>query len=118
MIRILWGAMGGIAVFFAVLGAILPLLPTVPFILLAAFCFARSSTRAHNWLMNHKTFGPMIHDWQTRGAISLRSKKIATATFVGSITMGILFGLPPIAIIGQVAALTGTAIFLWTRPSA
>jgi len=56
-------------VFLGAIGIVLPLLPTTPFILLAAFCFARSSKRCHGWLVNHKVFGPIITNWTEYGAI-------------------------------------------------
>ena len=67
--RYLWLSFGFIALALGMAGAVLPLLPTTPFILLAAFCFARSSRRFHNWLLNHRTFGPMIENWRQEGAI-------------------------------------------------
>ena len=60
------------------IGIVLPLLPTVPFLLLAAFFFAQSSERLHNWIMAHNIFGPMIEDWQNSGAIRPGAKKAAT----------------------------------------
>jgi uncharacterized membrane protein YbaN (DUF454 family) len=61
----------------AVLGIFLPLLPTTPFALLAAACFARSSEKWHQWMLNNDTFGPMIRNWERRRCISLRVKWIA-----------------------------------------
>ena len=61
--RFVWILFGFIALGIGVLGIFLPLVPTVPLVLLAAFCFAKSSERLHKWLTGHKTFGPMISDW-------------------------------------------------------
>ncbi|MEM1160041.1 MAG: YbaN family protein, partial [Pseudomonadota bacterium] len=71
--KILWTLAGWAAFGLGLLGAALPLLPTVPFMLLAAFCFARGSERFHRWLMNHPRFGPGIRDWQAHRAISRRA---------------------------------------------
>ena len=71
VMRLVWLLLGVSSVVLGVVGAVLPLLPTVPFMLLAAYCFARSSNRAHNWLVNHRVFGTAIADWQRSGAISL-----------------------------------------------
>jgi len=57
-----WAGLGLICVALAAIGVVLPLLPTVPFLLLAAFFFARSSSRLHHWLLNHPTFGPFIDE--------------------------------------------------------
>lgn len=59
------------------IGAFLPLLPTVPFLLLALFCFARSNPAWEAKILNHPTWGPQVKDWRERGAISRKSKTIA-----------------------------------------
>lgn len=59
------------------IGIFLPLLPTTPFVLLAAGCFAKSSERWHQWLLANRTFGPLIKNWQEHQCISCNSKRIA-----------------------------------------
>ena len=66
----------------AVLGVFLPLLPTTPFVLLAAGCFARSSQRMHGWILANKTFGPMVRDWEDKRCISGRVKIIAIGSML------------------------------------
>ena len=61
----------------AVIGVVLPLLPTTPFLLLSAACFARSSEKWHARLMRNATFGPMITDWERHHCIGLRTKIVA-----------------------------------------
>lgn len=71
--------------FFVGLGALgvaLPLLPTTPFVLLAAACFARSSERWHAWLLNTRLFGPLILDWQQKRCVTRRVKVIAVLTIL------------------------------------
>ena len=58
--RVIWLIAGSISLGLGLLGVFLPLLPTVPFVLLAAFCFARSSERLHDWMLEHPKFGPAI----------------------------------------------------------
>ena len=60
-----------------VVGIFLPLVPTVPFLLLAAACFARSSVRFHTWLVQHNQLGPLIRDYLNGHGIPLRAKRIA-----------------------------------------
>lgn len=66
----------------AILGVALPVLPTTPFVLIAAACFAKSSPRLHQKLLENKMFGPLIINWQTHKIISLRSKVIALTTML------------------------------------
>ncbi len=75
--RVLWGAAGALALLTGFVGIFLPVLPTTPFVLLAAFCLSRSSSRAEHWLLNHPHFGPMVRDWRQRRAIPLRAKQLA-----------------------------------------
>ncbi len=93
----------------------MPLLPTVPFMLLAAFCFARSSPQLEAWLVDHPRFGPHIHAWNTRGAISRRGKYAALATFAASALLGLLFLEIPFALLPPAVALIG-GCWIMTRP--
>lgn len=76
---------GGIAVVLAVLGVFLPLLPTTPFLLLASACFARGSTRLHNWLLSNRLFGEYIRNYEQGRGIPLRGKVMALALLWASI---------------------------------
>ncbi|WP_372798783.1 YbaN family protein [Pontiella sp.] len=69
----------------ATLGIILPLLPTTPLLLLAAWCFANSSEKCHRWLLEHRLFGPIIRNWQENRCIPRRAK-------ITSVLMILLFG--------------------------
>ena len=113
--RMLWAGLGGLALFLAVIGAALPVLPTVPFLLLAAFAFARSSPRMHDWLVNHPRFGRPIRDWQAHGAISGRVKVIASLSMAAGLAVGAL--LLPLPIWGvQAVIMALAATFVLTRP--
>ena len=114
--RIAWGMAGFSSLGLGVAGIPLPLLPTTPFLLLAAFCFARSSQRWHDWLVEHKHFGPPIKDWRAHGAIPLRAKIIASVMMVGAFLAAFAVGAPPTALIAQLIILPLVALFIWTRP--
>ena len=116
--RILWGSCGLISLALGLLGTVVPLLPTVPFLILAAFCFARSSERLHGWLMTHPRFGPMIDDWQARGAINLRVKRISTLSIVAVFAFSLIMDLRPTILVIQALVLSGVMIFIWSRPNA
>lgn len=68
---------GWLAIAGGIVGIFLPLVPTVPFLLLAVACFARSSERFHGWLVEHSHLGPLLRDYLTGAGIPLRAKTIA-----------------------------------------
>lgn len=115
--RTLWLIVGYAALGLAVAGAALPLLPTTPFLLVAAFAFARSSPRLHQWLITHPQFGPLIENWHRHGAISVKAK--AAALFAMAATLGLswLFGVNANLLALQAVAMTGAAAFILSRPS-
>ncbi|MBW2484980.1 MAG: YbaN family protein [Deltaproteobacteria bacterium] len=78
----------------AILGIFLPLVPTVPLLLLAAACFARSSERFHNWLLNHRKLGPMIHVYLNGQGIPLRAKITAIGLIWLSISISVFVVQP------------------------
>lgn len=98
------------------IGIILPLLPTTPFLLLAAFCFARGSQRLHDWLMHHPRLGPPIHDWQKHGAISRRAKQMAMLAIGAVFLASFLLDAPTRVIIIQLVVLSAVSLFILTRP--
>jgi len=114
--RVLWVILGLICVGLGAIGAILPLLPTVPFMLLAAFFFARSSERLHNWLITHPTFGPPILDWQTHGAIRRRVKWLASGSILAAFALSVVLGVRPNILTIQAGVLSLVSLFIWTRP--
>lgn len=82
--RHLFLAVGLLSLTLGAVGAFLPIMPTVPFLLLAAYCFARSNPEWEQRLLDHPHWGPQLRDWQDRRAISRRAKTMA----VGAMTLG------------------------------
>ena len=114
----LWIVFGLLMVGLAGLGMALPLLPTTPFLLVAAFAFARSSPRLHRWLIEHKQFGPFIRNWQDHGAIGRRTKYISVGVMVCLPVLSYFMGAPLWTIIVQIVVLSCSALFILTRPDA
>lgn len=115
--KYIWAGLGLICVGLAAIGIILTLLPTVPFLLLAAFFFARSSSRLHHWLLTHPNFGPFINDWNRSGAIRPRAKQLATLSVVVVFILSLALGAPGFIIIVQAVVLSLVMLFIWTRPN-
>ena len=114
--RYLWMGLGWLSLGLGVVGAFLPLLPTTPFLLLAAFAFSRGSDRLHDWLVTHPQFGPPIRDWHQGGYIARRVKWVATASVAAVFGLSVVMGVPLWALGTQAVILTFVMFFLWTRP--
>ncbi|MBD3801956.1 MAG: YbaN family protein [Thioclava sp.] len=115
--RILWLILGMVSFAIGVIGIFLPLLPTVPLMLLAAFFFGKSSERLHQWLITHPRFGPSIQDWQERRAISKRAKIAASISIAAAFAVSVVIGLKPMLLAIQAATLIAVSIYIWTRPN-
>jgi uncharacterized membrane protein YbaN (DUF454 family) len=113
--RLVWLLFGGVAFALGVIGAFLPLVPTVPFMLLAAFCFARGHPPFEEWLLNHRLFGPPITAWRARGAIGRRAKLAAVVGFTGSAILGFVLLPMPWAFAPALVAAAGGS-WVWSRP--
>ena len=115
--RLIWLVTGFTAVAVGAVGVILPLLPTTPFLLVAAFAFARSSERLSNWLHEHRTFGPLIINWHRDGSIDPKAKRAAIAVIVATPVVTWLLDAPLWLVVSQIIVLSGAAIFILSRPS-
>lgn len=113
--RVIWSLLGVLSLGLGLAGVFLPLLPTTPFALLAAYCFARSSPRMHRWLMEHPRLGPSVRNWREHRAISRRAKRAATAAVALAFGLSLALRLPPTILAIQGAALAGVMAFIWSR---
>jgi uncharacterized membrane protein YbaN (DUF454 family) len=115
-VRFLWLLAGLLALALGVIGVVLPILPTTPFLLIAAFAFAQSSQRMHRWLLAHRLFGPLINNWHKYGSIDRTSKRTAIAIIVVTPILTWFIGAPLWALACQLIVLTIAAAFIISRP--
>jgi len=118
MRRSLYLGLGFTCLLLGLIGVILPLLPTTPFVILAAFCFSRSSEKFHRMLLDHRFFGPMISDWEAYGIIPLKVKCLSSSMMLVMISYPILFKDLAWWIDATMAttALIGLG-YVWSKPS-
>ena len=100
------------------LGVFLPILPTTPFMILAAFCFSKSSERLHNWLLERPHIGKLILDWQNDGVIRKKAKVASTLVIVPLFSYTLIF-VQVFVFIKVLLVLIGLGVlyFIWSRPS-
>ncbi|MHA7774623.1 YbaN family protein [Roseibium sp. M-1] len=116
--RTAWRMLGFLALGLGGLGAVLPVLPTTPFVLLAAFAFGKSSPGLQKRLEDSRMFGKAIKDWRANGAIALRFKLLAIAMMTGVLWLSVALSVP-VAVLGvQLVCMTGATVFLLRRPGA
>ncbi|MFC5570245.1 YbaN family protein [Lysobacter yangpyeongensis] len=114
--RWLWWLLAYASLGLGLVGIVVPGLPTVPFVLLAAFAATRGSQRLRAWLLAHRHFGPLIHDWEAHGAVSRRAKRLATGMM--ALCAVVMFLTAPrvwMAATGT-ATMALVAAWLWRRP--
>jgi uncharacterized membrane protein YbaN (DUF454 family) len=118
LLRILLFGIGVLATGLGVLGIFLPLLPTVPLLLLAAACFARSSPRCYAWLLDHPRLGPMVSDYLDGNGIPLRAKIWAILLLWTSISLSTLLLAPILPVkLTLFAVAIGVTIYLLRLPT-
>ncbi|MEQ9559260.1 MAG: YbaN family protein [Rhodospirillales bacterium] len=101
-----------------VVGVVLPVLPTTPFMLLALWCFARSSQRFHDWLYHHRLFGPPLQKWERHRVIPVSAKVFACTAMTASLIYITFFRPVPGYLIAIAAAVMAYgAWFILTKPS-
>jgi uncharacterized protein len=115
--RFVWIGLGVTSLLLGVIGIALPFLPTVPFLLLSALCFSKSSPRLHGWLINHPQLGPPIEAWRKSGAISVAAKRWATLSVTVVFGISAIAGLDWKVLSVQAVTLSLVMLFIWTRPA-
>ena len=111
-VRAFFLVLGTLFVGLGIAGAVLPVLPTTPFLLVAAACYARGSARFYSWLLNHRVFGPTIVEWRRHRSIPWRTKLVAIAMMATTLGISIAFFVPDAWLKAALAAL-GVLLAAW-----
>lgn len=112
-VRWLYWCVGVSALVTGLVGIVVPVLPTTPFILLAAACFAKSSRRFHDWLLNHRVTGPIIHDWSRYHSVPPGVK--GWAYLMMTLSFGISILVVDAGWLKTMLAITALVLFLYLR---
>ena len=116
MIRTVYLAIGLVSLLLGGIGLFLPLLPTVPFVILAAFAGSKGWPALERWLLEHRTYGPHIRTWRERGAVP-RIAKICATSMMAMSAIALQFIAGPLMVrLGVPIAMALVAIWLWRRP--
>ncbi|MFV0477850.1 MAG: YbaN family protein [Parahaliea sp.] len=116
MSTVLWRLTAVLAAAFGFIGVVIPGLPTVPFLLLAAWCAAKGWPALEQWLLTHPRYGETIQHWQARKAVPRRAKLAATVMMLVSVVVIGLLDTPLALRIFLPAVLFIVALWLWRRP--
>lgn len=113
--RALYVALGLFFVGLAILGVMLPVLPTTPFLLLASYFFVRSSDRLHNWLLRSRLFGQLLRDWQKHRGVRPRVKLVALVLLIVAVAASAVFGRLPWYLVVLLIGLGSVGAFVVLR---
>ena len=117
MKQFLWKCLGFLSLGMAYVGVVVPGIPYSPFVVFAAYCFAKSSPRMHAWIMNHKTFGPFINNWNTKRVFPLKLKFFMLASMSVSLVIMYVTGVKLIGVISTAIFMGLVACWAWRFPS-
>lgn len=116
--RWLYQLLAVVSLGLGILGVFLPVLPTTPFILLAAWAATRGSPRLLAWLESHPAFGQILHDWRRGGVVSRKAKWSATIVMASSALIILVFVRKPFVQIMAIGSMVCVLAWLWRRPEA
>ncbi len=112
-----WFALGFLSLLVGFVGVFLPLLPTTPLVILAAFAFSKCSPRFERWLLEHRLFGPIIADWRQNRSIAPKYKAISVGMMGAVFCLSVAMSVPGFVLAIQGIVLGLAATFILTRPS-
>lgn len=115
---LMWRALALLALVLGLIGVVVPGLPTVPFLLVAAWAGGHGWPALEAWLVNHPTHGPAIRRWRDHRAVPRRAKWAASGMMLLSAVLILLSAAPRWGQAAMIAFMAGVATWLWRRPEA
>lgn len=114
--KLVWLSLGFLFTGIAYIGIFVPLLPTTTFALAAAFCFAKSSDRFQNWILNHKVFGTVIRNWNERKVYPTKAKYIMAGSMALSLILTAFFTHNWLLVLIITAVMAAIITWAWRYP--
>ncbi len=118
LLRRLYVAAGFFSLFIGLLGLLIPIFPTSPFLLLAAALFARGSERFYRWLLNNRYCGKQIRSWRNNEGLTIATKSLVTSTIAGPLVFSALVFVPFIPVkITLILIAISISVYIWMQPT-
>jgi hypothetical protein len=117
MKKLFWLCVGFLSLGMAYIGVITPGIPYSPFVVFAAYCFAKSSPRMHAWITNHKLFGPFLNNWNQKRVFPLKLKFFMLASMSTSLVLMYMGNVPARGIVYTAIFMALVAVWAWRYPS-
>lgn len=117
MPRAAWFCIGWLAMALAAVGVVLPIVPTVPFLLVAAWAFSRSSPRLRERIRQDRRYGAAVRAWQDRGAVSRIAKIWSVLAMAAGVGLALYLGVDRWVVAAQASICLLVAIYVTTRPT-
>ena len=114
--RLIWRSIALVALLLGLVGVLVPLLPTAPFVLVAAWAAGHGWPALERWLLDHPRLGPPLRQWRDRGSVPRGAKCLATLAMAGSGLMLLLMPQPAWLKAGVLVGMVAVAVWLWRRP--
>ncbi|UTF61188.1 YbaN family protein [Gilvimarinus sp. DA14] len=118
LLRLPWIILAWVSVALGAIGLFFPVLPTVPFLLVAGWAASKGSPKLHNWLYSHPNFGPLLTAWHEHRAVPRYAKRLTPLLLLGSLTIMFLLGINPWVIACCATIFIAVTAYLWSRPDA
>jgi uncharacterized membrane protein YbaN (DUF454 family) len=114
--KIFWNCLGFLSLGLAYVGVVTPGMPYSIFVVFAAYCFSKGSERMHNWIMNHKLFGPFLNNWGQKRVFPTKMKYFMLVMMSSSLIIMWFSGVKPIGILSTAIFMAIVAVWAWRFP--